>query len=288
MLGRHLRASLQAAGIGVVAVSRTAGEDHAAWDLADWQDMAALDRLFAGAEAVVHAGAFVQPSGTVDEARMFDANVRAVLNLGLWAMKRNIPLLYISGAIVYADPRLPMQDEEAPRGWSGLGGFYGLSKLLAEDVLLRLRPKGLKLCLLRPTSIYGAGIGADKMVPRFLATAQRDEEIILTQPVEDRVDIVHAADVAEATIAALRNECHDTLNVSSGTPVSVLELAEACLAVTGKGRIVIENEAQADTTAGVTYSLDISRASTLINWQPRIDLRTGLSLLMRGQCLPAA
>lgn len=288
MLGRHLHAALQAAGAEVAAVSRSGTDGSAVWDLREWLGMEMLDALFAGVQAVVHAGAFVQPSGEVDEARMFDANVRACLNLGRWAMSRNIPLLYISGAIVYADPCAPLQKESAPLGWSGLGGFYGFSKLLAEDVLMRLRQQGLQLCVLRPTSIYGHGIGADKMVPRFLATAARNEAIELSQPVDDRVDIVHAADVSDATVAALKSGCWETLNVSSGHPVSIIELAEACVAVAGSGCIEIKGELPANYRASVKYSLDISRAGERIDWRPRIDVHKGLSMLMHGQCLPSS
>jgi UDP-glucose 4-epimerase len=288
MLGRHMHAALQAAGAQVTAVSRSGADDSAAWDLGEWLGMAVLDELFAGVQAVVHAGAFVQPSGEVDEARMFDANVRACLNLGQWAMSRNVPLLYVSGAIVYADPCAPLQKESAPLGWSGLGGFYGFSKLLAEDVVMRLREQGLKLCVLRPTSIYGHGIGADKMAPRFLAAAARHEVIELSQPIEDRVDIVHAADVSDATVAALKYECWETLNVSSGKPVSIFELAEACVAVAGSGRIEIKGELPTNYKASVRYSLDIGRASERIHWQPRIDVRKGLTMLMHGQCLPTS
>lgn len=284
MLGRHLRAALQAAGADVAAVSRSGADGSAKWDLSEWLDMVTLDVLFAGVQAIVHAGALVQPSGDVDEARMFDANVRACLNLGQWAMSRNIPLLYVSGAIVYADPFATLQQESAPMGWSGLGGFYGFSKLLAEDVLMRLRQQGLNLCVLRPTSIYGHGIGADKMVPRFLAIASRDDVVVLNQPVDDRVDIVHAADVSDATVAALENECWETLNVSSGKPVSILELAESCVAVAGSGRIEIRGEPPANYKPSVMYSLDISRACERIQWQPRIDARMGLTMLLHGQC----
>jgi len=288
MLGRHLRPGLQAAGAEVVAVSRSGADDSAVWDLSEWIGMGALDELFPGVQAIVHAGAFVQPSGDVDEERMFDVNVRACLNLGQWALSRNIPLLYISGAIVYADPCALLQKESAPLGWSGLGGFYGFTKLLAEDVLMHLRQQGLQLCMLRPTSIYGHGIGADKMVPRFLATAARGDVIELNQPVSDRVDIVHAADVSEATLAVLENKCWENLNISSGKPVSIIELAEACIAVAGRGRIEITGEVPADYKESVKYSLDIARARECIHWQPRINVRTGLSLLMHGQCFPAS
>ncbi len=285
MLGRHLHAALDAEGAKVVAVSRASNGEVAGWDLAEWLESTDLDRLFPEVQAVVHAGAQVQPSGDVDQAHMFDANVRACLNLGQWALARGIPLAYISGAIVYADPCLPMQDESAELGWSGLGGFYGLSKLLAEDVLARLRPKGLKLALIRPTSIYGQGIGEEKMVRRFLSIAARDGVIELNEPTEDRVDLVHAADVASATVAVLVRECWDTLNVSSGNPVSIKTLAQACVDVAGSGRISVTGQTPPGYKPSVKFSLNISRAQERLGWTPGIGIHQGLEMLLREQYL---
>lgn len=288
MLGRHLKAALAAAGAEVVAASRTAGEGVAGWDLANWLTHEELDQLFPLVSAVVHAGALVQTSGEVDEARMFDANVRACLNLGQWALVRGIPLVHISGAIVYANPRALLQNEYAATGWSGLGGFYGFSKLLAEDVLLRLRQHGLKLALLRPTSIYGQGLDEGKMVRRFLSLAAADGVIELTAPTEDRVDLVHAADVAAAAVAAMKQARWETLNVSSGDPVSIKELAQACLDVTGKGRISVMGHTPPGYQPSVTYSLDIDHARNGLGWIPAINIRRGLGMMLREQYLADA
>jgi UDP-glucose 4-epimerase len=285
MLGRHLHVALHEAGAEVIAVSRTFKEGVADWDLAKWLPHQELDKLFSGVRAVVHAGALVQHSIEVDQARMYDANVRACLNLGQWALSRGIPLVHISGAIVYADPCLPNQDESAPLGWSGLGGFYGFSKLLAEDVLVRLRQLGLKLALLRPTSIYGQGLHEGKMVQRFLSLASADRVIELSEPIEDRIDLVHAADVARAVVAVLRRECWDTLNLASGDPVSIKALAEACLNVSGRGRIVIKGLTPNNYRPKVTYSLDISRANEYLGWVPAIGISSGLKMLLHKQYL---
>lgn len=285
MLGRHLHAALNAAGADVVCVSRSSGDGVKTWDLATWLRHQELDELFPGVRAVVHAGALVQPTGEVDQARMFDANVRACLNLGQWALARDIPVVYISGAIVYADPYAPSQDESAPLGCSGLGGFYGFSKLLAEDVLVRLRQQGLKLALLRPTSIYGQGLDEAKMVRRFLSLAAADSVIDLIEPSADRVDLVHAADVAAATVAVLQRQCWDNFNVSSGDPVSIRNLAQACLDVTGSGRISISGHTQPGYRPKTTYSLEINRARERLGWEPAIDIHCGLDMLLRGQYL---
>jgi UDP-glucose 4-epimerase len=285
MLGRHMHAAFEAEGAEVIAVSRACSDGVFGWDLAEWLAHAELDQMFPGVQAVVHAGALVQPGADVDQARMFDANVRACFNLGQWALARGIPLVYISGAIVYADPYALALDESAELGWSGLGGFYGFSKVLAEDMLVRLRQKGLKLALLRPTSIYGQGMDGGKMVRRFLSIAAADGVINLSAPTEDCVDLVHAADVASAAVAVLTRECWDTLNVSSGNPVSIMELAKACVDVAGTGRISVTGLTPPGYKPSITYSLNISRAKELLGWAPAIDMRRGLTMLFREQYL---
>lgn len=287
MLGRHLHAALAAAQVETVAASRSPGGEVAGWDLTEWLEPEALDALFPNVQAVIHAGALVQPSCVVDQARIFDANVRSCLNLGLWALEKNLPLVFVSGAIVYADPCAPLQKESATLGWSGLGGLYGFSKLLAEDALMRLRPKGLQLAVIRPSSIYGTGISADKIVPRLLSIASCNGVIELKEPIDDCVDLVHATDVANATLAVVRHECWDILNISSGKPVSFRELAEACLTVTGRGRISLSGCRPADYQPAVKYSLDITRARELIGWRPIISICKGLEMLLRGEFLAA-
>jgi nucleoside-diphosphate-sugar epimerase len=286
MLGRHLSAALENAGSEVVSISRSAesGNVSACWDLAEWLELEALDALFAGAQAVVHAGAMVQPTGKVDESRMFNANVRACLNLGQWAIARNIPIIQISGAIVYANTLAPEQKEDSPLGWNGLGGFYGFSKLLAEDVLMRLRQRGLKLGIVRPTSIYGHGISSDKMMRRFLSIAEEGGCIELVQPVDDRVDLVHASDVSRAVVAMLKRECWSIFNIASGSPISIKELAEACVQFTGRGDVSTRGERAAEYKPAVRYSLNTTLAKHKLDWQPEIDIKSGFEMMLR-QCV---
>jgi UDP-glucose 4-epimerase len=287
MLGRHLQAALEKEGAMVVPVSRTAtiNQDNTCWDLTEWIAPGDLDGMFAGVQAVIHAGAIVQPSGDVDVARMYDANVRACLNLGEWAKNRNIPVIYISGAIVYADTLATEQKEEALLGWKGLGGFYGFSKLLAEDVLFRLHQQNLKLAVVRPTSIYGFGITADKMVRRFLAIAETGGVIELTQPVHDRVDLVHAADISRAVMEILKKDCWDIFNISSGNPISIKELAEECVKCTGLGSVSISGEIKVGYKPAIRYSLNSERAQSFLDWLPEIDIQMGLDMVLQERVL---
>jgi UDP-glucose 4-epimerase len=283
MLGRHLHTALAQAGAQVVAFSRQGDPSSTIsdWDLENWKTLDELDGIFSGVQAIVHAGAMVpRQSMPVDEARMFDANVRACLNLGLWAIARNVPVVHVSGAIVYAEHVGLGQTANAPLGWSGFGGFYGLSKLLAEDAFHRLRPQGLKLAVIRASSIYGYGLSADKMLSRFLATAGADHTIELAQPVQDRIDLVHAADVSRAIVAILAADAWDVFNVGSGRPVSIRELAEACVSAVGCGRVKITESDPLGHVPVTRFELNCSRASDRLGWRPTVDLACGLKMMV--------
>lgn len=283
MLGRHLHSALQASGAQVKAISRSDTNRNDFWDLRKWLNDAELDQLFGDSQAIIHAGAIMPSSVEVPQDEMFDANVRSCLNLGLWALSRNIPILYISGAIVYKNPYLLLQKESDPLGCSGLGGFYGFTKLLAEDIFSRLRQQGLKLCIIRPTSIYGYGLSQEKLVQRFLLTSLRNRVIELSQPISSCVDLVHASDVSQAAVCCLMNECWETFNVSSGHPTSIIELAESCVKLIGSGFIRIMGESSVNQSPTVMYSLDISHVRNRVGWKPLVSLHSGLALTLNCQ-----
>lgn len=283
MLGRHVRAALEDAGAEIISVSRERKEDKEAnsWDLSNWRKLDELDHLFADVQAVIHVGAMVQTNGQVDEGLMFNTNVRSCLNLGQWALCREVAVVHISSSTVYANISSNNISEDAQLGYNGLGGFYGLSKLLAEDVFTRLEQQGLKLAIVRPTSIYGYGLPIDKMISHFLAKAREGGVIELVPPVNDKIDFVHAADVALSILAILKTEAWDTFNIASGHLVTIKELAQACVSVTGRGSILI-NENTAQMRNPITrFALNTKRAKNQLGWEPKFDIQQGLKLIMQ-------
>lgn len=286
MLGRHLRAALNAVGAEVVAVSRSGADGSAVWDLAEWKSEDDLDELFPDVQALVHAGALIPSDVTIERARLFDTNVRACANIAQWALIRKVPLVFVSSASVYANPNKPILREDAPRGWNDLGGFYGCTKLLAEDILDRFRERGLKLAIVRPSALYGFGGLRSKMLYRFLDMAARGRTIKLTPPVEDRVDFVHAIDLSSAIVKIIERNCWDTFNIASGAPVSVQELAAFCVEAADGGRVEVASADHAATPSH-RFFLDTNRAQQQLGWRPTIGIKQGLDLVLAEQLIAA-
>ena len=290
MLGRHVRSTLEKAGVKVIAVTRASalGGEECGWDLADWKSLAELDALFEDVQAIVHAGAMVQTSGPVDEGRMFNTNVQVCVNLGRWALMRGVPIVHISSATVYADVTSNALNEDAPLRWSGLGGFYGLSKLLAEDVFRSLSQQGLRLAIVRPSSLYGFGLPSSKMVSCFLAAANEGRTIELTPPVQDRIDFIHAADVALAILSILKLEAWDTFNIASDRTLSIKELAQTCVSITGRGSVMTGEDRSHARDPVTKFALNTTRARNHLGWQSLIDIEQGLKMMLQECVNPDA
>jgi nucleoside-diphosphate-sugar epimerase len=276
MVGRHVAAALRRAGAECRAV------DRSRWDLRRWANDDELDDFFAGCDAVVHAGAAVpSPGRPLPPQELIDANVRACYCLGDWARRRGKPIVLISGATVYAWTGDPALKEDAAKTSRPEAGLYGLSKLLAEQLLDGLSAQGLRVCILRPASVYGAGIPQSRMVATLLGKASRGEDLVLQPPTRDRFSLVHAADVAHAVLGALRSQAWDVFNVGGPAAVSVADIARACVAVVGRGKVVVPAQ---DTAPGsLQYGLDCSKAAAKFGYSPRIGLEEGLRRTLAGE-----
>ncbi len=272
VLGRHLIAHLAAEGISAAAIGR------AEWDLREWRDPAELDDLLGGVEAVFHFGAAMPGAGS-DPRALLDANVRACAALGLWATERRIPIVFTGSAGIYAASDRPA-DEAAAQADCPVGNLYGLTKLLAERLLVGLT--GLDLCVLRISSVYGAGLASGKMVAKMLAAASQGEPIQLSAPADDRINLVHAGDVARAAIMALRAGARGSFNIGGPAMVTVEEIAQAAVHAAGRGKVLQPSEA-GRRQPECRFHISLDRARRAFGFVPEISLIEGMSLTLRGQ-----
>ncbi len=276
MVGRHVVQALRRAEFETRIVDRV----H--WDLRSWANDNVLDDCFSGCDAVVHAGAAVpSPGRPVPPQDIIDANVRACYCLGDWARRRGKPVVFISGATVYAWTGNPALKEDAEKTSRPSSGLYGLSKLLGEQALDSLAAQGLRLCTLRPASVYGAGIPQGRMVADLLGKASRGEDIVLRAPARDHFSLVHAADVAGAVLGALSEEAWDVFNVGGPPPASIVDIACTCVVVAGRGKVVLPELDDAPGT--LQYGLDSRKAAVKIGYTARVGLEEGLRRTLAGE-----
>ena len=254
------------------------------WDLMHWNSDKEFDKSLSFVDVVVHCGAAVPSANKqYSDDELFYTNVGSTLNLARWCRKRNIPLIYISGAIVYKNPYKDHIEERSPRGYNNISGFYGQTKLISEDLLYREKSEGLCLSIIRPSSIYGYGLGKDKLIFSFIDQAINNNLIQIKEPVDDCIDLIHAADVSSAIISIIKKKEWGVFNISSGKCSSIIDIAETCISIVGSGKI----EILGDKTDNVKkrYALDHSLSIKKLGWKPCIDLYKGISSMLKKEII---
>ena len=287
VLGKHIKAVLKNNGLKVIENNRHENHGENSWNLTEWCTDDKFREFFPNVQAIVHAGAIVPKDIPVEPSILFLANTTACLNLGLWALSNDVPLIYISGGISYYNPHAIDIHEEAELGWSGLGGSYGLSKLLGEDSLRRLRQRGLKLSIVRASSIYGAGMSSTKIISKYIKSAVHDAEIKLFPPVEDTVDLIHAYDVSSAVCEILKKKKWTDFNIASGNMISFYSLANTCVELFGGGKVAVAGGNEQADCVKATFNLNFDKAKTELDWSPKVDLKLGLEMVYKSKYLPS-
>lgn len=163
---------------------------------------------------------------------------------------------------------------------------YAASKVAQEHFAASwARETGGGVVALRYHNVYGPGMPRNTPyagVAAIFASALRDGQA--PRVFEDggqRRDFVHVRDVAAATVAAIAVERGGfvALNVGSGTPRTVGELAAAAADASGGPAPQITGEFRLGDVRHITA--DSARARRELDWHPLVDFETGVAELVR-------
>tara|TARA_B100001250_G_scaffold414630_1_gene454981 strand:- start:5779 stop:6093 length:315 start_codon:yes stop_codon:yes gene_type:complete len=93
--------------------------------------------------------------------------------------------------MVYEDNNKIQLNENDPKTILSIGGFYGFSKILCENDFNHFINQGLKVIILRTSSVYVLGLGKDKMINQFLEKDVRREFFNIYEP-NNKINLIHA------------------------------------------------------------------------------------------------
>jgi UDP-glucose 4-epimerase len=152
---------------------------------------------------------------------------------------------------------------------------YGATKAACEMLLSGYGAAyGMQACALRFTNVYGAGMGhKDSFVPRLMRAALSGEYVQIYGDGTQRRDLIDAADVSRAVLAAWRRGVDGPLIVGSGRSISVLSLVDAAREATGAELPAKHVDAKPGEMPAVVVSIERARS---IGWEPRVALVDGL------------
>jgi UDP-glucose 4-epimerase len=190
-------------------------------------------------------------------------------------------VLASSGAVYGAQIDQPLQESMTPNPDSP----YAVSKLSAETYVSTIGALwGIETVSLRIFNAYGAGqqlpAAHPPVIPRFLKAALNRASLVVYGDGSQTRDFVYIDDVVEALAAAATapNVNRQVINVGSGIETSLADLVTAVENVT---HLRLEPIFNPGASGGVLrMRADVSRATDVLGFTPRILLRDGLRLIL--------
>lgn len=196
-------------------------------------------------------------------------------------------LLFTSSACTYpvdrqtAEEQPPLKEEDVLEHGAKPDSDYGWTKLLGEiQCQAYHRSYGMKIAIVRPFNPYGPRESFDPkdshVIPSLMRRAVRRENpfIVWGDGTQARA-FEYVRDLAEGIVLAIGTKVDaDPINLGSSNPVTIREIAELVLQVTGYNASIVWDT---NKPQGVkSRKADMSKARNVLGWKPRTPLKEGL------------
>jgi len=244
----------------------------------DIRDLEAMKRYAGDVDVIFHLAALTDVvESEVKKDEYWNVNVMGTENVLKIAKDVDAKLIFTSSAAVYGELNNVAREDLKPNPIS----FYGITKLECEKLCMRYYEEyGADIVVLRLFNVFGERARGG-VVKIFLERAKEGKPLIIYGDGEAVRDFIYVGDVVDALIKAALSEKASgrILNVGSGKPTKVKELAEVVAKETGV-KIIYESERKGE----IKFSLaDISLAKKLLNWNPKIYLIDWLRSSLRSR-----
>jgi len=247
--------------------------------MGDLLDEDALEKAASGTALVFHLGALISiPYSYQHPVEVVRANILGTLAVLQACRKAGCRVIHTSTSEVYGSAlRVPIDEQHPLQGQSP----YSASKIGADKLVESYYCAfGVPAVTIRPFNTYGPGQSARAIIPTIITQALQAEEIHLGN-LDALRDFTYLDDTVAAFIKAAETPGIDgeTFNLGSGHEVSIRELSEEIVALTGsRARVVVDEERLRPEKSEVVRLLaDNSKARRVLGWAPQVELREGLT-----------
>jgi dTDP-glucose 4,6-dehydratase len=199
--------------------------------------------------------------------------------LGL-AKDKGAKFVIASTSEVYGDPLEHPQKETYWGNVNPIGprGVYDEAKRFAEAITVAYhRYHGLDTKIVRIFNTYGPRmrIRDGRAVPAFISQALHDEDVTVFGVGRQTRSFCYISDLVDGIIRLMLSNTNEPVNIGNPAEMTIEEIAKVIIEMTGsKSRIVHKPLPEDDPKV---RRPDITRARTWLGWEPKVDLRAGLT-----------
>ena len=232
-------------------------------------------------DAVLH---FASPASPIDYARlpiqtMKVGSLGTHKALGL-AKEKKARFLLASTSEVYGDPLVHPQPETYFGNVDTLSprGVYDEAKRFAESLTMAYqRTHGLQTRIVRIFNTFGPRNRIDdgRVVPTFIAQALRGESLTLFGDGSQTRSFCYVNDLVNGIVRLLESDYGRPVNIGNPNEMTLVQLADTVREVAGAGGKVVSTRPLPENDPKQRKP-DITRARSLLGWEPRVPLHQGL------------
>ena len=199
--------------------------------------------------------------------------------LGL-AKAKNARFVIASTSEVYGDPLEHPQKETYWGNVNPIGprGVYDEAKRFAEAMTTAYhRYHGLDAKIVRIFNTYGPRMRLrdGRAVPAFMSQALTGEDVTIFGSGRQTRSFCYVTDLVDGIIRLMESNVNEPVNIGNPQEMTIEEIARMIIKLTGsKSKIVYRPLPEDDPKV---RQPDITRARTLLGWEPTVGLEEGLT-----------
>jgi len=206
-------------------------------------------------------------------------SIGTINTLGLAKVKKADYLL-ASTSEVYGDPEISPQNEDY---WgnvnpNGERSMYDEAKRFAEAATATYsRTYNLNTKIVRIFNTYGPRMQLNdgRVVTNFIVQALKGEDISVYGDGSQTRSFSFVDDTVNGIIALMESSHNDVFNIGNPNEITINELASKIIELTNSNSKLINKHLPQDDPK--QRQPDITKAKSLLKWQPEVDLEVGLS-----------
>jgi len=199
--------------------------------------------------------------------------------LGL-AKAKQARFVLASTSEVYGDPLEHPQKESYWGNVNPVGprGVYDEAKRFAEAITTAYhRYHGLDAKIVRIFNTYGPRmrIQDGRAVPNFIAQSLRGEDVTIFGSGAQTRSFCYVSDLVAGILKLMESNLNDPVNIGNPHEMSIEDMAKLIIKMTGSNSKIVMKPLPTDDPK--VRKPDITRAKTLLGWEPKVPLDQGLT-----------
>lgn len=205
-------------------------------------------------------------------------NVVGAINMLELAKAKSARILQASTSEIYGDPEEHPQKESynGNVNCTGPRACYDEGKRAAESLFFDYARQGLDVRVVRIFNTYGPNMLTNdgRVISNFIVQALAGRDLIIYGDGSQTRSFQYIDDLVDGMIAMMESGEHGPLNLGNPNEISIKELAEKIIELTGSTSQIAYCDLPEDDP--IKRKPNIEKAQKKLNWQPKISLEEGL------------